>query len=161
MTDSGSDMRSQRVPIYDETCGWNGNSNGKRKCSNCSKRGHVSDKCWEREENAARRPSWWYPQSKNEQGRSAHDGNVCEFMLCAMTVPMTTNMLNNPNIWIGDTGTTQHITAHTKGMTNLRMDSMDTTVQMGNGNVETTTMIGDIPSIICDKLGNEKAKMIL
>ena len=143
--DRESDMRSQRVPIFDglidelyESC----------------ERKDSSGTC-------GRNGNWWQPKCTNEQGAAAHDGRVCELMLCAMTIPTTQAMLSNPNIWIGDTGATQHMTAHTKGMTNLRKDSSDAGVRMGNGNIGTTNTIGDIPSIICDNQGNKKAKTIL
>jgi hypothetical protein len=78
-----------------------------------------------------------------------------------MTFPQKQELLSDPNVWIRDTGATQHMTAFKKGMTNIRKAGKEDRVTMGNGHVETTTEIGDMPGIVCDKNGNKVTSTIL
>jgi hypothetical protein len=64
-------------------------------------------------------------------------------------------MLDDPNVWIGDTAATVHMTPHAQGMVNVRKASKEDTVTMGNKEVEQSTKIGDIPGTICDMHGDK------
>jgi hypothetical protein len=80
-------------------------------------------------------------------------GDEIELVLGAMEFPTTQKWLQDPNVWVGDTWATVHMTPHRQGMTNLKMASGKDAVTMGNGQSETASQIGDIPGTICDKTG--------
>jgi methionine aminopeptidase len=61
-----------------------------------------------------------------------------------MTFPSTQELLDDPNVFIGDTAATVHMTPHKNGMTNLRKAMKEDAVTRGNKQVEKTTEIGDI-----------------
>jgi hypothetical protein len=81
------------------------------------------------------------------------DNNNDELMLGAMEFPKTQKWLEDPNIWVGDTGATVHMTPHRQGMTNLKTASGQDAVTMGNGQSKSGSQIGDIPGTVCDKTG--------
>jgi hypothetical protein len=78
-----------------------------------------------------------------------------------MTFPKTQLLLNDPNVWIGDTGASVHMTPHKIGMMNLREATKNDYVTIGNGKTEAATNIGDIPGVICDMNGNTKERTII
>jgi hypothetical protein len=41
-------------------------------------------------------------------------------------------ILNDPNVWIGDTGATVHVTPHKNGITNVRKGCKKDAVTVGN-----------------------------
>jgi hypothetical protein len=81
------------------------------------------------------------------------DDNNDELMLGAMEFPKTQKWLEDPSVWVGDTGATVHMTPHRQGMTNLKTASGKDAVTMGNGQSESASQIGDIPGTVCDKTG--------
>jgi hypothetical protein len=106
-------------------------SESKMICYNCQKPGHMSKDCWLKEENKHKRPN----RNKNavEQGAAATDGNGSrmEFLLCTVCFPTDPQMLNDPNVCIGDAGATVHVTPHKNGITNVRKGSKDDAVCCG------------------------------
>ena len=70
--------------------------------------------------------------------------------------PDSYDLLQTPEIWIGDTAATTDMTPHRKGMTELSKPSSDVNVVMGNKQVEKSTAIGSISSTVCDNQGNQK-----
>jgi hypothetical protein len=65
--------------------------------------------CWEKEENADKRPKGWKSQMRGEHASAAVDQNLgteigVEFLLHASTFPNDPKLLNDPNVWIADTG---------------------------------------------------------
>jgi hypothetical protein len=58
----------------------------------------------------------------------------------------------DPNIWIGDTAATVHMTPHEEGMVNMKNTRGGITV--GNGEVMVAKKTGDIPCELCDRHGN-------
>jgi hypothetical protein len=58
----------------------------------------------------------------------------------------------DPNIWIGDTAATVHMTPQEEGMVNMRNTRGGITV--GNGEVMVTKKKGDIPCEFCNRHGN-------
>jgi hypothetical protein len=53
-----------------------------------------------------------------------------------MSFPTDQQILNDPNVWIGDTGATVHMTPHKNGIANVRKGSKNDAVTMGNEQVE-------------------------
>jgi hypothetical protein len=82
---------------------------------------------------------------------------VAELVLGAMQFPTTQKWLEDPNVWVGDTGATVHMTPHRTVMTNVKQAAGKDAVTMGNGQSETAVKIGDIPGTICDKTGTTMA----
>ena len=62
-------------------------------------------------------------------------------------------ILQDPDIWIADTGATVHSTQHDKGM--FDTVSTDETVTVGNGDVENTAKYGKIKGTFADKDGTK------
>ena len=130
------------------------------KCFNCGKTGHRSVDCWEKDENKAKRPKGYKIQS--EKGSAAVD--TVEFVLTSsetMAVPEVQELLDDPNIWIGDSGATVHMTPHGQGLVNTRTAKQNESVTMGNKMVEKAQIIGDLHGAVCDKYGTVKTKTVL
>ena len=149
----------------------NGNSNNNSssnkftgKCNNCGKEGHKSADCWEKDENASKRPKNWKNKEVTAAGVSSGNSKV-EYLFCGLTnekivkveapdgFPDSVELLNHPDIWIADSGTTVHNTRHKTGVTNIRKETND--IVMGNGQEVVTTEVGDIQAVVCDKQGNQ------
>ena len=132
-----------------------------KKCHNCGKPGHLANDCWEKEENKHKRPKGWKSSKSGEQGTAAVDGNRCEVLLSSITFPKKQALLSDRNVWIGDTRATQHMTAYKDCMMNIKRATSEDRVTVGNGNIEKTTEIGDLPGVICDQNRNKLTKTIL
>ena len=125
----------------------NGKGQGKTKfkgtCNYCSKHGY-----------------------KQETGATAISDKSTEFLLYAGVeygmmstknmFPDSYDLLQTPEIWIGDTAATTDMTPHRKGMNDVTNPPGDVHVIMGNKQVEKSTAIGSISSIVCDNQGNQK-----
>ena len=104
--------------------------------------------------------------SKQETGATAISDKSTEFLLYAGVeygmmstknmFPDSYDLLQTPEIWIGDTVATMDMTLHRKGMTEVTNPPGDVHVVMGNKQVEKSTAIGSISSIVCDNQGNQK-----
>ena len=70
--------------------------------------------------------------------------------------PDSYDLLQMPEIWIGDTAATTDMTPHRMGMTEVANPQEDIHVVMGNKQVEKSTAVGCISSIVCDNQGNQK-----
>ena len=55
----------------------------------------------------------------------------------------------SPNVWIGDSAATKHLTGHKDGMTNLR--EMQTSATFGNGTSNKAAMRREILGMICNR----------
>jgi Zinc knuckle len=153
-----------------------------RKCNTCGKPGHMARTCWESEENAKLRPKGWKSNKGRTEVATvavatvaAHnvafllgtiDGisvdetydnlfNDSEFNLSSMTFPNTRALLNDPNVFIADTGLTVHSTRFKSGFKNAKQGTDEDAITMGNGSREGMAMIWDLPGTMCNKEGNE------
>ena len=86
---------------------------------------------------------------------ASSSGSFGELVLMAlkMKFPFVAELLKDPNIWIGDTGATNHVKNNRMGLINLVEDSSGIT--MGNNEVEKSTESGDLPCVACDKEGSQ------
>ena len=82
-------------------------------------------------------------------------GTHVEALLSGIEFPSDIQILRDPNIWIADTGATQHMTSHAQGMINLHKPVDPIGLVMANDTTETASLIGDLPGIRCDKHGHE------
>jgi hypothetical protein len=129
-----------------------------RPCKHCGGK-HMDYKCWELPQNAKNRPVNWKTKKGNETASVAHDGRTdpnVELLLCNIEDELqsfTSNeqLLRNPNIWIGDTAATMHMTPYEEGMINCKKSRGGITV--GNGEVMVASCSGDIPCETCDRHG--------
>ena len=145
----------------------NGKGQGKTKfkgtCNYCSKYGHKEANC--RKKKADEKKG----KSKQETGATAISDKSTEFLLYAGVeygmmstknmFPDSYDLLQTPEIWIGDTAATTDMTPHRKGMNEVTNPLGDVHVVMGNKQVEKSTAIGSISSIVCDNQGNQKFNM--
>ena len=70
----------------------------------------------------------------------------------SQTFPNSQELLLDPNISIGDTAATVHMSPHEKGMTN-NVKKIHGGITVGNGEVMVAKKVGDIPCEICGKPG--------
>jgi hypothetical protein len=62
---------------------------------------------------------------------------VCKCFAKLGILPLQKNLLNDPNIQIGDTGATTHQTCHDIGLVNEKEANENDAIIMGNGTNET------------------------
>jgi hypothetical protein len=72
----------------------------------------------------------------------------------AMAFPKDQNFLDNPNLWIVDTGASVHMTPHCNDKINVKKAKGNDAITMGNGKNEDTAVIGSIDGKLCNKNGN-------
>jgi hypothetical protein len=72
----------------------------------------------------------------------------------AIEFPTDQKFLDNPNVWIGDTGASVHMSPHRSGMRDLQKAKSVDVITMANGSSEDATVIGNISGRVCDKNGN-------
>jgi hypothetical protein len=107
--------------------------------------------------NVSKRPAWFKPREDGtETGATANEmtGNKVEYLFMTMELPTDQKFLDNPNVWIGDTGASVHMTPHRGGMHDVKKAKSVDAITMGNGKSEDATVIGSIDGRLCDKNGN-------
>jgi hypothetical protein len=136
--------------------GGNKNYKFKGNCNNCGKQGHAEDTCWMLPSNASKRPAWFKPcEDDTETGAVANEaGNKVEYLLMAMEFPTDQKFLDNPNVWIGNTGASVHMSPHRSGMHDVKKAKSVDAITMTNGSSEDATVIDNISGRVCDKNGN-------
>jgi hypothetical protein len=65
-------------------------------------------------------------------GRSGR-GSGMELLLLSMSFPNSLKLLEDPNIWIADTGATCNTTPHKVGARNIKQPTKEDTVTFGDG----------------------------
>ena len=169
----------------------NGNGNGKfrGKCNHCGMRGHKASDCFEKSENAGRRPSNWKSKMTSEATGAAlnndrtpselnavamnEDFSLCQScdsdvkwseagLMATMLSKPTLALLKDPNIFVGDTGATCDSTASDYGMYDcIKTDTNAHDIIMGDNKTVATEKIGALSSVVCDKNGNEVSHLKL
>ena len=94
------------------------------------------------------------PTTPNGQSTPSSETRV-EMLMSGIEFPHDLQLLRDPNIWIADTGATQHMTSHTRGLINLRRPEDPVSLVMANDTTESATVIGDLPGMCCNKYGCE------
>jgi hypothetical protein len=143
-------------------------------CVHCGKQGHKEAKCWKKmretrkkiEKTKAKqntsnsvnqKPSQKTRKKTKKQKRKEKLRNI-ELSLAGLNklnFPTTTDMLSDPNIWIGDTGATCDSTAFKEDMVNVQAPHASDNITYGQGEGVKPQSIGDIAGTVCDKEGNE------
>ena len=131
-------------------------------CNYCSKYGHKEADCRKKKANEKK------GNGKQETGATDivgsdknteflwYAGMECGLMLTKNMFPDSYALLQMPEIWIGDSAATTDMTPHRMGMTEVASPQEDLHVVMGNKQVEKSTEVGCISSIVCDNQGNQK-----
>jgi hypothetical protein len=127
----------------------------------------MDHKCWELPSNANKRPKNWKSKIGVEAANIAHDGRAStnvELLLSNMDEHMNygqndESLLMDPNIWIGDSAATVHMSPHEEGMTNMKKIRGGITV--GNGEVMVAKVSGDIPCVVQDIHGKSVTKALI
>ena len=133
------------------------------KCNDCNKFGHMKKDCWKNPDNANKKPQWLKDKEKNREHGNATVKNTgrVEYLLCQVTKEeMVTDdtsqsILDDPNVWIADSGATSDSTPHAEGMIKEMKATYADAVTVGNGNTISASKVGNIPGMICDKDGKE------
>ena len=86
---------------------------------------------------------------------------VEEICMKVMTVSHSVNILKTPNIFIGDSGASNHSTQYGEGIINRKKGNSGDSVMVGSGRVINATVVGDLPGTICDKYGTEIGDAIM
>jgi hypothetical protein len=137
------------------------NNNDKEKCKHCGRKGHQPDKCWMLDKNKSKQPEWFDPEKyccKKEKEVSnaavSHSRGGLELLLMAMSFPKALDILDDPNVWIVNTGASCNSTPHSKGAVNMRKGNGG--VIFSNGKNNDANEIFDLPGVIMDQNRNEK-----
>jgi hypothetical protein len=77
------------------------------------------------------------------------------FMGVQMQFPMVLKLVEHPNVWVGDTGTSCNSTPHKEGIEGMHQLTNGIGIENGNGSLSKVTASGEIPGMVCDKTGNE------
>ena len=104
-------------------------------CYNCQRMGHYASNCRNKR----------VPREKN------HEEDDAEIALMAIT---KTKGIENPNLWIADTGASCHMCNNLDGLTNIIETSK--TITVGNGERIQSTKIGTWKGILKDSNGKER-----
>jgi hypothetical protein len=65
--------------------------------------------------NEDKKPQWLL-KNKEQASTGIGRSTVPELILCGLTFPNSQKILEDPNVWIGDTAATTHSTPHTLGL---------------------------------------------
>lgn len=76
-----------------------------------------------------------------------------EVVLVGMEFPDNMRLLNDPNIWIGDTAASVHTSPYQHGMTLEGNTVNNGSITVVNGITEKTAMYGNISGTVCNKQG--------
>jgi hypothetical protein len=116
----------QNVHSDDSSQGSKSNDDDGESCPHCGRTGHDPDACWMLKKNKKKCPDWFDPEKYSTKGkknnRNGHHnsevravgrsgrGSGVELLLSSMSFPNSLKLLENPNIWIANTGATCNIT---------------------------------------------------
>ncbi|KAL7579261.1 hypothetical protein ACA910_011420 [Epithemia clementina (nom. ined.)] len=120
--------------------------------------GHKAVDCWSK-------PGNNLPGKKgNNMGNIA--ANQVEFVLMAgqmnqLAFPNDMKLLSNPEIWVVDTGATCNMTPYATGLIKTREAEVTDSVTMGSSKIEKAAQVGDLPVVVCDKLGTELQRVTM
>ena len=87
--------------------------------------------------------------------------NPEELCMNVMTVPNTVSMLNNRNIFIGDSGGSTHRTQYGQGLVNILKGKGNDSVMVGSSNLMKASVVGNLPGTIYNKYGEAIRKGIM
>ena len=92
-------------------------------------------------------------KDKNKETNKNKDKGKIELGLLNLKFPDKVQLLNDPNIWIGDTAATVHMTPYSMGMIKQTGNGNKQGITVGNGTQEETVMQGTIKGNLVNKNG--------
>jgi hypothetical protein len=128
------------------------------KCGHCGKAGHPEANCWMK--HPEKKPDW----KKRQEAKKAGNGNA-EVSACGIEVLLTDTksllsfslglaIVDDPNLFIGDSGASAHSTGSAFGFYDLR-DAEGSGMMGSNGSVEATEKIGKLSATMFSKHGDK------
>ena len=87
--------------------------------------------------------------------------STLELCVVGMKFPPDIRLLLDPDIWVGDTGASVHMTKHAVGLRALKNVAGSEDIMVGNGSNVGTTAIGELPGTKVDCHGNDGARMVM
>ena len=144
-------------------------------CRHCKKKGHVEARCWSKPGNEKLVPKRFQKKKKNdsndttggsgsgERSNAAVSGSSVEYLLSGieMCFPDDLRLLENPNIFIGDTGATNHVVVNKKGCHNIREAGSNDTLTVENGDNIAADAIVDLAVDVCSNRGESLGSGLL
>jgi hypothetical protein len=76
-----------------------------------------------------------------------------------MEFPMVMKFLEHPNVWVGDTAASCDSLPHKIGMTNIKTNDNNITIENGNGSLSEVVGSGELRGTICNKYGMKVGKV--
>jgi hypothetical protein len=126
------------------------------KFGRCDKTGHCADNCWFDPDNKHNRPEWLREKLDKESNKELSNvGTDAKFEVICLgcgvqrqelgmqMFPKALRLLNDPNIWIGDTGASVDMTPYAEGLTDTC--PRDISVHVGNDEYTAATHCGRLP----------------
>jgi hypothetical protein len=145
-----------------------GNGGGRQRfkgtCNLCGKVGHKAAQCWENPSYTGKRPAGWV--SRKGKGNEVAQAQIALESLALLSLeppeiclqatrnqmfPDDFSLLHDPNIWVCDTGASQHCTGHKDGMQDVRQGTSSTVGY--NGVASKQELQGILPALKMDKYG--------
>ena len=151
----GHKANDPKCPMYNK----NKKTKFKGKCNLCGMKGHKEADCYEKDENASKRPKNW----TSKLDRANATTNREELLLMAKDEQQrkgfntSIDLLKDPNCFIYDTGATCDTTFSDIGMSEWK-DNEETSITYGNGRSEKAKE-GELTGITCNKYGQELSRV--
>ena len=145
--------------LKDQRFGGKGQGKFKGTCNNCGKHGHKKTNCWQLEENKDKRPRGY--KGKSERGlvtKESESSESREFLLMTKGFSTNDSILDDPNVFIADTGATSDTTPYDIGFKESEEASAKDAITDASGNIVPGNKIGKLHGKICDKFGMEKGE---
>jgi hypothetical protein len=139
-----------------------GSASHPKQCKFCGRNGHTEEKCWINPGNKVPGHAVTHLQKQlqaasvpNYSGNGGCGGQK-EMLLCKVDVsfPKTVELLNDPNVFIADSGSSDHSTGHKIGIKVEADKDLDVPFIQPNGIEVLPSSRGHLPVTLCDKHGN-------
>lgn len=137
-------------------------------CESCGTFGHHEKDCWDKPENAHKRPKGYKTQAEKAAGRAGSEtgATTSDIILIGgqfhqLKFPSHVDLLKDPNFFVGDTGASTHSTSSMDGATNIREPTPDEGISMGNRQTSKVSKIVDLKCQVCDQHGHALSSVLL
>lgn len=139
-------------------------------CGHCGKKGHNESACWLK--NPSKQPEWYKKRMANKANKSETaatniDAEVLEEPeislngVDALTFPPSLKMVDDPNVFVADTGASAHSTGHMHGLYDLKDAEADDSVMNSTGSSQKTAKIASLNGMLCSNRGAQLNTMKL
>jgi len=133
-------------------------------CETCGKQGHKAADCWQDPQNIDKAPEWFQKKhrKKTDDANEGKDGGDTgcvgiEVLLCSLETsdeePDISDLLNDPNVWIADTGASSDSSPYLEKLENSVKVERGRGVTNADGGAPRIEEEGEAPGMVCDKFG--------